>query len=182
MHMAVSTRRWMRADLQRLPDDGNRYEVVRGALFVTPPPSTYHEALVHVLADHLRPYVASMRLGRVIQAPSALVFDRSEVQPDLMVRASPLPPPATWEEMPLPILAVEILSRSTRRRDVIEKRALFMDAGVAEYWIVDGKSRTIRVVRADAEYLATEALEWHPEGSSESFILDVAAMFREALG
>ena len=182
MHMAVRTRRWTRADLVRLPDDGNRYEVVRGELFVTPAPSTYHQAVVDVLSDCLRHYVNALRLGHVAQAPSAVVFEGSEVQPDLLVRARTLPPPATWDEMPVPFLVVEILSRSTRRRDLTAKRSLYLDAGVAEYWIVDLDQRSIRVVRAGAEQLLTETLQWRPVGAAEPLVLDIAAMFREALG
>jgi Uma2 family endonuclease len=50
MHMALKARRWTRSDLDRLPDDGNRYEVIDGQLLVTPPPSVAHEEIVASLA------------------------------------------------------------------------------------------------------------------------------------
>jgi Uma2 family endonuclease len=182
MQMAIKTRRWTRADLQRMPDDGNRYEVVRGELFVTPAPSTRHQRLVFVLASYLRRYVEPMMLGEVHQAPSAVVFDESEVQPDILVRIPAFPTPATWDEMPVPFLVVEILSKTTRRRDSQEKRSLYLDAGIAEYWIVDGETRSIRIVRKTSDDVLTDALRWHPTGATEPMVLDVAAMFREALG
>ena len=182
MHMAVRTRRWTRADLERLPDDGNRYEVVRGELFVTPAPSPRHEELVYVLAGHLRRYLEPLGIGQVRQAPSALVVEGSEVQPDIMVRAQASPLPDTWDAMPIPLLVVEILSDATQRRDRLAKHTLYVDAGVAEYWIVDGDRRSVRVVRADADVVLAEQIEWRPAGAPVPLVLDIAAMFREALG
>src|SRR5687767_8851836 len=56
---------WTLADLHRLPEDGNRYELVRGELFVTPAPSYRHQRLASVLGALLQPYVAAERLGEV---------------------------------------------------------------------------------------------------------------------
>jgi Uma2 family endonuclease len=181
MHMAVKTRRWTRADLERLPDDGNKYEVVRGELFVTPPPSTRHEELLHVIAGHLRRYVEP-KLGQVHQGRSAVVFEESHAEPDILVRKRVLPLPEKWDEMPIPFLVVEILSKSTKLRDAKAKRLLYLDAGIAEYWIVDGETRSIRVVRKASDDVLTDTLRWHPTGATEPMVLDVAAMFREALG
>lgn len=50
------------------------------------------------------------------------------------------------------------------------------------YWIVDGATRTIRVVGNDADEVLTEELCWQPAGATEPMVLDIAAMFREALG
>ncbi len=183
MHMAQETHQWTRADLQRLPDDGNRYEVVRGELFVTPAPRARHQELIVVLARHLSRYVDAHALGNVHQARSVMVFDGSEVEPDLMVREKVPPPPPEWEDAPLPFLVIEVLSGSTRRRDQVQKRSLYLDAGVLEYWIVDGEHRSIRVVRPQRDdEVVTDELRWHPAGASEPFVLDVASMFREALG
>lgn len=182
MHMATETRPWTRADLERLPDDGNRYEVVRGELFVTPPPSTRHEELVSVIADILRKYIEPTTLGVLRLGKSAVVLEDSQVEPDILVRARIFPTPATWDEMPTPFLIVEVLSPSTRQRDLITKRSLYLDAGVAEYWIVDADTRTIRVIRPDTEDLAIGSLHWHPAGAAAPLVLDVAAMFREVLG
>jgi Uma2 family endonuclease len=182
MQMATETRPWTRDELERLPDDGNRYEVVRGELFVTPPPSTRHEEIVSVVADILRRYIEPAKLGVVRLGTNAVVLEDSQVEPDILVRARIFPTPATWDGMPTPFLIVEVLSPSTRRRDLVAKRALYLDAGVAEYWIVDAETRTIRVVRPDTDHVALESLHWHPAGATEPLVLDVAAMFREALG
>jgi Uma2 family endonuclease len=173
--------RWTRKHLERLPDDGNRYEVVRGELFVTPAPSTMHEELLRVLSIRLRDYVEPRGLGLVYAGRTAVAFEDSEVQPDIVVRARVKPLPRKWEDMPIPLLVVEILSPETRRRDLGAKRDLYMNAGVAEYWIVDAISRTIRVIRADGEREVNEHHEWVPSGADAPLLLDVRVLFREAL-
>ena len=184
MAMPDTIARWTLPELHRLPDDGNRYELVRGELFVTPPPSVAHQEIVAVLADLLQPYVAKHQLGRLYFPRSVVrVGSDSEVEPDLMVRPIPERAVVSWNDVPLPILVIEVMSGTTRRRDRVEKRALYLDAVIPEYWIVDREHRTIRVVRPgseDADLSAT--LIWHPTGASEPLAIDIALLFRAALG
>jgi Uma2 family endonuclease len=183
MHMAVQTHRWTRRDLDRLPDDGNKYEVVGGELFVTPPPSPGHEEIVAILARDLGAYVHVHQIGQLRFPRSVVVVDDSQVEPDLMVRPIVPPPAPAWEVAPLPLLVIEVLSDSTRRRDLVAKRAFYIEGGVAEYWMVDGRKRTITVARPGLSDVAvTDLLRWHPSSATAPFDLDVAAMFRQALG
>lgn len=89
MRMAELTHRWTIAELYRLPDDGNKYELVRGELFVTPPPTDWQETIGARLTRILDPYVAAHGLGLVYH-PRAVVRigEDTEVEPDLMVRQS----------------------------------------------------------------------------------------------
>src|SRR6185503_3121185 len=132
MAVAPQTKRWSLAELHRLPEDGNRYEVVRGELFVTPAPSFAHETIAEILHSILEPYVRAHGLGRVSR-PRAVVRVRphSEVEPDLMVRPAAAPG-TTWENAPRPVLVVEITSDTTRQRDFVQKRQLYMDLGIPE--------------------------------------------------
>lgn len=183
MLMAPSTRAWTLAELDRLPEDSNKYELVDGELFVTPAPSPAHEQLVAVLLAILVPYVQAEKLGRVYTPRAVVRTDESEVEPDLMVRPATPTLPLTWAEMPTPLLVVEIFSRTTRRRDEQQKRAFYQRIGVGEYWMVDRWSRTIRVVHGDgADTVAESVLEWSPSGAREALRIDVAAYFDEALG
>jgi Uma2 family endonuclease len=183
MHMAIKTHVWSRRDLERLPDDGNKYEVVRGELFVTPAPSPRHQGIVIALAERLAPYVSANSLGHLDYPRSAVVLDEDEVEPDLMVRPRMSPAPERWEDVPLPILVVEVLSDTTRRRDLISKRALYADAGVPEYWMVDPRTRSITVARPNvADVVETRLLRWHPPVADARLEIDVAELFREALG
>ncbi|MEO5568198.1 MAG: Uma2 family endonuclease [Gemmatimonadaceae bacterium] len=182
MQMALKTHRWVRADLERLPDDGNRYEVVDGALFVTPPPSLGHERVHHALARVLQPFVDRHGLGELFNGRAAVILRDSHVEPDLLVSPPMLPRAMSWVDMPRPSLIVEVLSATTTRRDQVAKRDLYMHHGVPEYWIVDRERRSIRVIRPDGtDHVETSTLAWQPAGVSEALMIDLPALFREAL-
>ncbi|HKS06815.1 MAG TPA: Uma2 family endonuclease [Gemmatimonadaceae bacterium] len=101
----------------------------------------------------------------------------TQVEPDLMVR-SPAPRSTPWNRAPLPILVVEIVSPTTRRRDHVEKRDLYLELTIAEYWIVDPETRCVTVVRPGHEDAVREnTLEWHPAGASTSLMIDVHGLF-----
>ncbi len=183
MLMASATSAWTLAELDRLPDDGNKYELVDGELFVTPAPSPAHERLALVLNRILSPFVRAEGLGDIYTPRAVVRAEGSEVEPDLMVRPATLTLPEKWEQVPTPSLVVEILSRKTYRRDHGQKRGFYLRIGVAECWMVDRWSRTIRVVKRDAADVVAEAvLEWQPRGAREALRIDVAAFFDEALG
>jgi Uma2 family endonuclease len=177
MHMALETHRWTRADLDRLPEDGNTYEVIGGELFVTPPPSAAHQEIVSRLLEFLLPYIVRHKLGRIHVPRSVIVFEGGQAEPDLMV----LPPGTTveaWERMPAPLLVVEVLSRTTSRRDRVEKRSYYLDAGVSEYWIVDREAKSVTVIRRDhPDDVATAHLRWQPSAGVEPLLVAVAKLF-----
>ncbi|MGH7617144.1 MAG: Uma2 family endonuclease, partial [Gemmatimonadaceae bacterium] len=161
MHMALEQKLWTIAELHRLPDDGNKYEVVRGELFVTPAPTEGHETLAALLSRLLEPYVRENDLGLIFHPRAVFRVRHSEVEPDLMIRRQQRGRHRAWLGAPLPILIVEILSPSTRRRDHVQKRDFYLDEGIPEYWIVDPEEWTIRVSRPDAEdVVADKSLIW----------------------
>ncbi len=177
MAMPNAVKRWTLQELHSLPDDGNKYELVRGELFVTPPPTYDHETIGARLTQILVPYVAAHGLGLVYHPRAVLRFEGSEVEPDLMVR--PIAPGADWDRAPLPILIVEILSPSTRRRDRQQKRELYSDASIAEYWMVDPERRTITAVAAGRpDVTETETLAWSPAGASAPLMIELASVFQ----
>jgi Uma2 family endonuclease len=179
MSVATAIKRWTLEELHSLPDDGNKYELVHGELFVTPPPNPEHETIASRLTDILAPYVRDHGLGYVYHPRAVLRFRGSEVEPDLMVRQPPPKPKVRWEDMPLPVLVVEIISDSTRRRDRGPKRDFYMvDAGVADYWIVDADTRTITAVRqGEPDRVADDHLIWEPAGTSDPLKVVVADVF-----
>jgi Uma2 family endonuclease len=184
MHMArkLGAFEWTLEELHRLPDDGNKYELVRGELFVTPAPSAAHERLAVVLTEILTDYARRENLGRVFHPRAVVRFQGSEVEPDIMVREWTTAP-VDWAEQPVPILVVEILSDITRRRDLGSKKDFYHDVGVPTYWIVDGDTRTIRTIQPPHEdVVRTDTLVWHPAGTAEPLTLDIPSVFRDALG
>ncbi len=128
------SRPFTRADLESMPDDGHRYELIDGALIVTPAPSSGHQGMVVELCYRLRDLVPPDL--RVIVAPFdvALAAD-TVVQPDLLVARRE---DFTDRDLPTaPVLAVEVLSPSTRRIDRMLKYARYEAAGCPSYWLVD---------------------------------------------
>ena len=162
MAMSMPAKAWTLEELHRLPDDGNKYELIRGELFVTPSPAVDHEEVLARLSAMLTAYVEKHGLGRVYHPRAVIRFEGSEAEPDLMVRAVPTGRHGNaWEKLPPPLLVVEVLSPFTRRRDLLQKREYYLDAGVGEYWVLDGERREIRVIRRGVDdLLIGDALVW----------------------
>jgi Uma2 family endonuclease len=132
-----------RADLEDLPDDGHRYELIDGVLLVSPGPQLPHQDMVGNL--HLLLRAACPPHLKVVLAPFAVALaDDTEVQPDLLVAARTQ---FTRKELPgPPLLAVEVLSPSTRRIDLLLKRDRLQAAGVPSYWLVDPEEPSVTVL------------------------------------
>jgi Uma2 family endonuclease len=127
-------REWTVADLDGLPDDGLQYELLDGMLLVSPAPVPLHQRAVGNLYLALRSACpASME---VFMAPLDWQPDlRTSLQPDLLVvRNEDVGPKNVTGPL---VLAVEILSPSTRRKDLLLKRSKYEEAGVTSYWTVD---------------------------------------------
>ena len=186
MGMPVSKARYTVDDLEAMPDDGNRYEIIDGELFVTPAPATRHQWALMRLVARLLPWCDSV--GRALfAAPTDVQASRlSQVEPDLFVvpRAVVFEGNQRWVPMDSLLLAVEILSPSTRRLDRKLKRTLYLGEGVPEYWIVDLDARTFGVWRPGASMadMQRESLIWHPSPDREPLVIDLVEYFREVLG
>lgn len=132
-------------DLFDTPDDGNRYEVLDGALVVSPPPGPLHQAVVGEL--HVILHQAARRAGlRVFVAPLAWRIGPGQVpEPDLMV----VDPGAVGARAieGVPVLVAEVLSPTGRYRDLEEKRHLYARAGAPTYWVVDPEVPSLTVLR-----------------------------------
>jgi len=135
---AMTTLPWsrplVRADLDAMPDDGHRYELVDGVLVVSPAPSPLHQRAVGRLFRLLDD--ACPDHCEVVVAPLDVVLaDDTVMQPDILVaRRADFTP----RDLPAPpLLAVEVLSPSTRRFDLMLKRSRFEAAGAGSYWVVD---------------------------------------------
>ena len=172
--------RWTVEMVHALPDDGNRYECVDGALLVTPGPWNPHQAVVGEFFGLLRPYVREMRLGYVQVAPTDVEVDAATVvQPDVLVFR--LPPVS--ESQPLRgqdlLLVIEIVSPSTVSRDRGLKRKLYRRLRVGEYWVVDRAQRRVERWRRGATTVEFESglMEWHPEGAPHPLTIDLPALF-----
>jgi Uma2 family endonuclease len=139
-------------DYRLLPDDGKRYELIEGELFiVSPAPSTRHQAVLANLIFALMAALQKPGLARVLPAPTDLVLSPNNVvQPDLTVIAAPNVSIITARAVEgVPEIAVEILSPSSLDRDRYIKKRLYQQFGVREYWVVDTETDSLLVYRLD---------------------------------
>lgn len=142
-----------RDDLDAMPDDGHRYEIIDGTLIVTPAPSSRHQVIVLNLGITLKAACTSDFQVLIAPFDVALATD-TVVQPDVLVaRRSDL----TERDLPAaPVLTIEVLSPSTRRVDLTLKRSRYEAAGSPSFWVVDpdGPSITVWELR-DGTYVET---------------------------
>jgi Uma2 family endonuclease len=121
------------AELDRMPDDGRRYELLDGTLVVSPRPTTIHQfvamRLLRALADACPEDLC------VVPEPAVMLGPQTEFDPDLVVVRMDQVGGAKFTEPPL--LVVEIRSPSTALIDLNRKKAAYQKFGVPSYWIVD---------------------------------------------
>ena len=146
---------WTVDDVDRLPDDGLRYELVDGVLLVTPAPVPRHQRAVGRLFFLLRQ--AELRQGETVETVETVETfvapldfrptDRRSVQPDLLVvRRDDLGEKNITRPL---LLAVEVLSPGTRSVDLLLKRGVYQESGVASYWLVDPDQPSVTVLELD---------------------------------
>lgn len=137
-------------DYALIPDDGRRHEILDGTHVMSPAPSTRHQRIVGDLYAEMRFHVRDHALGEVFVAPfDVLLSDFDIVQPDICFVAEGRMIVNEANCKGAPDLMVEVLSPSTRRRDLIDKRLLFERSGVSEYWAVDPDADEVQVFCLD---------------------------------
>lgn len=121
-------------DLLRLPDDGNRYELVGGVLEVSPPPLNSHNRVTHRLEVILENHLSE---GLEVLPGNGVNLSRDHHRiPDIIVVRSEWVPLTPFIENP-PLLAIEVASNSTRRRDRTVKKREYEAFSIQSYWIVE---------------------------------------------
>ncbi len=173
---------WTYDEYARLPDDGNRYEIIDGEVLVTPSPSPMHQHILATLIIALRGCVERERLGVVLPDVDLLFAEGQFLRPDLLFVPNAARAGITTRGVEhAPGLVVEILSPSSGAIDRVKKPRRYRDFGVPEYWVVDPEERVVWVWRF-AEG-ATEAervegrLEWRVEGAREGLVLSTKDLF-----
>jgi Uma2 family endonuclease len=146
---------WNYARWETLPDDGNRYEVIDGVLYVSTSPSYWHQQCIVRLTLHVAAPLLARGVAATSPAPTGVLMPGADpVQPDfLLLRADRLPAIIVEGKVQgVPDLIAEVLSPSHPELDTVIKRAAYARAGVPEYWIVRPASRDVLVCsQPDAE-------------------------------
>ncbi|MBI3848388.1 MAG: Uma2 family endonuclease [Planctomycetes bacterium] len=143
----AKSRHWTYDDYMRLPDDGKRYEILWGELIVSPSASYRHQLVIARMTDALSEFLRGRDLGQWLPSPMDIVLaEDSIVQPDLLFfrKGRSLESARHGIHVP-PDLAFEVMSPSSEARDADEKRRLYAQYGVREYWLVDPDPKRIDV-------------------------------------
>ncbi len=138
---------WNRERWERLPADGNRYEVIAGVLYMTTAPSNFHQWIIRQTAREFFQQIDDTGVGVTLWAPIGLFMPGCDpVQPDLLVvRAADLGIIREGRIHGVPALLVEVLSPANPNQDLVIKREAYARAGVPEYWIMRPAERDVLV-------------------------------------
>jgi len=175
--MALTVPRYTVADLDLLPDDGNRYEVLAGTLLVTPSPGSAHQGAAARLSAQFTPHLLARRL-ELFSPGVVTVPPLTQLEPDLLIVPPRFAPGIPWAEITEHWLAVEILSRSSRVYDREFKRDAYLALGVREVWLVDVRDRSIEVCTQPGEgRLVRDAVTWSMPDGDVSVHVELAELF-----
>lgn len=141
------------ADLERMPEDGRRYEIYDGEVFVVPAPLPRHQVVQQLIVEVFHRH-AQEHGGFAVDSPIDIVFsDYDVLQPDVVffgpARAHLVDLDAVIRHPP--DVCVEVLSPSTQATDRGRKMQTFARYGVQEYWIADPAASTIEIHRLDGD-------------------------------
>lgn len=139
---------WRYEDYLRLPNDGRRYEIIRGVLYVANAPSYEHQYSVLKIGRYLDEFVEEQQLGVILSAPFEVRLSESSnpVQPDVLFLSNTQKPKRALQKFEgAPSLIVEVISPSSIRLDRKIKLDEYEQAGVQEYWLVDPKTRSVEI-------------------------------------
>lgn len=139
---------WTYEDYLKLPNDGNRYEIIEGVLYVSNARSADHQFMVTETSRQIGNFVKERKLGRMLVAPFEVhLSERSRpVQPDILFVTG-----ARWPQGHVqffagaPDLVVEVISSSSVRTDRVVKFTAYEAAGIPEYWIANPHTGTLEV-------------------------------------
>jgi Uma2 family endonuclease len=173
--------RWTYADWEQLPDDGNRYEIIDGALYMTTAPSSFHQWIVQELVEYIGIPAKNQGLAFTFPAPIGVIMPGCDpVQPDFVVvlasRASII---RERRIMGVPDVIVEILSPGSTAYDQQVKREAYARAGVPEYAIVDPATRTLSHYRLEAPGRYADP---HVHGAAEVMSFDCLPAIHVPIG
>ncbi len=159
-------------DLDRTPDDGQRYEIIDGEIVVSAAPTWKHQATIRRLDWIISDWVRETQEGEIQLAPLDIVLSGTLVlQPDLtFIRYDNLGGIERGRFHGVPDVCVEVISPTSRSRDNVVKPIRYQDAGVPEFWLVDPETRSLAVYALiDGRY---EVREPDLDGQVTSAIMD----------
>jgi Uma2 family endonuclease len=147
-------------DYLQLPDNGKRYEIIDGELYMSPAPTTGHQRVVGNFFGTIWHFLQQNPLGEVFAAPADVIFSEINVfQPDVVFLSKQKLDILTRENIQgAPDLVIEVLSPGTENRDRTIKLKAYSKFGVQEYWMANEKKEAAEVWRRKGQKLGFHAL------------------------
>lgn len=142
----MTTRRVSYEEYMELVESSDqRYELIDGEIYLMASPSFNHQVAVNEIAGHFFNYFKGKSCVSLTAPLDVKLFGLAVkfedypnvVQPDIVVICDPEKVNEQGRYEGVPTLVVEVLSPSTRGKDMIKKLNLYMTSGVSEYWIID---------------------------------------------
>jgi Uma2 family endonuclease len=157
----MKTLHWTLQDLELLPDDGSRYEIIDGELYVSKQPDWQHQLVCSQLVILLGVWNEQSQTGFVTQEPGIIFANDSNVIPDVIWISQERLKTVLQPDRKLhnsPELVIEVLSSGTEneRRDREVKLKLYSRRGVKEYWVVNWEAQSLEVYRREDSVLTLE--------------------------
>jgi Uma2 family endonuclease len=172
-------------DYLSLPDDGKRYQLINGELIMSPAPIPFHQDVSRNIEFDLIKFLEIHPCGKVYDAPIDIVLSETNVlQPDIIfISKDHLHLITETNITGAPDLVIEILSPGTAYYDLIEKKDLYGDFGVREYWIVDPKKKNVEVyLNRDGKFALNQKVEGEGVVKSvvvENYKIDLNEIFKK---
>lgn len=182
MGMAITVPRYTIEDLERFPDDGNRYELLEGVLLVTPAPAPVHQLVASRLHTELAIALQQPGFAHVVGPGAVIRKPNTQLQPDILVYPSRFHPRSEWVDIKEHWLAVEVLSRSSQVYDREFKRDAYLALGVQQVWLVDWRDQLIDVCTGPGKiHRVRDEIVWLPPAIDVTVRLRLAELFAGTL-
>jgi Uma2 family endonuclease len=167
-----SDRRWTFDEMvAELPESNQPVELWDGELIMSPTPSFFHQEIVDRFHDYLKSHLRQRRLGKTAVAPLDMVLTNTRAtQPDVVFVSNERLGIIKTHLMGAADLVAEVISPTSRRRDRIDKRDLYEQHGVNEYWLIDPEAATVEVLHLTSGEFQL-AGRWHAGEIAESRLL-----------
>jgi Uma2 family endonuclease len=176
MAMAITVPLYTVEDLERFPDDGNRYELLDGVLLVTPQAAAVHQVVANRIQFELSASLQKPGLAHVVGPGAVVRMPRTQLQPDILVYPARFSPKTDWRKITEHWLAVEILSRSSRVYDRDFKRDAYFALGLRQVWLVDWRERLVEVCTTRARRrVVRDTIRWRVAGTE--VVIDLREVF-----
>ncbi len=181
--MTVQERLYTAADLAHLPDDGTRFELVRGELIEMPPPKRIHGRLVARLILLIGAFISERRLGEILAESGFMLAESPDTvrAPDVAFISNARLKPATNDyDRVAPDLAVEVVSPGNTVGMMHDKIAQYFAAGVRQVWLVFPESRAVHVYRSAKQVTILDGSDMLDGGDVlPGFSVPVSAVFAD---